>query len=41
MCGFVCLWKIDDPPLARRMIEKIMHRGPDDVPWTACRMFQP
>ena len=31
MCGFVCLWKIDDPPLARRMIEKIMHRGLDDV----------
>ncbi|MEJ8572940.1 asparagine synthase (glutamine-hydrolyzing) [Microbaculum marinum] len=31
MCGFVCLWKIDDPALARRMIDKIAHRGPDDV----------
>ncbi len=31
MCGFVCLWKIDDPALARRMIDKIAHRGPDEV----------
>ena len=31
MCGFVCLWKIDDPGLARRMIDKIAHRGPDEV----------
>lgn len=31
MCGFVCLWKIDDVALAQRMIDKIAHRGPDDV----------
>jgi asparagine synthase (glutamine-hydrolysing) len=31
MCGFVCLWKIDEPELARSMIQKIAHRGPDDV----------
>lgn len=31
MCGFVCLWKIDDRDLARRMIGKIAHRGPDEV----------
>jgi asparagine synthase (glutamine-hydrolysing) len=31
MCGFVCLWKIDDLALARRMIDKIAHRGPDEV----------
>ncbi|MES0404235.1 MAG: asparagine synthase (glutamine-hydrolyzing) [Hyphomicrobium sp.] len=31
MCGFVCLWKIDDPALAGRMVEKIAHRGPDEV----------
>ena len=31
MCGFVCLWKIDDPDLARRMIDKIAHRGPDEL----------
>ena len=31
MCGFVCLWKIDDPELAQRMIDKIAHRGPDEV----------
>lgn len=31
MCGFVCLWKIDDLSLARRMVGKIAHRGPDDV----------
>jgi asparagine synthase (glutamine-hydrolysing) len=31
MCGFVCLWKIDDPELAHRMINKISHRGPDEL----------
>jgi asparagine synthase (glutamine-hydrolysing) len=31
MCGFVCLWKVDDPALARRMIDKIAHRGPDEL----------
>ncbi|MGI9328742.1 MAG: asparagine synthetase B family protein, partial [Pseudomonadales bacterium] len=31
MCGFVCLWKIDDPALAHRMIDKIAHRRPDEV----------
>ena len=31
MCGFVCLWKIDDPELARRMVGKIAHRGPDET----------
>jgi asparagine synthase (glutamine-hydrolysing) len=31
MCGFVCLWKIDDAALAHRMIGKIAHRGPDDL----------
>ena len=31
MCGFVCLWNLDDPSLARRMIEKLAHRGPDDL----------
>ena len=31
MCGFVCLWQLDDPVLARRMIEKIAHRGPDGL----------
>ena len=31
MCGFVCLWQIDDPDLAWRMIGKIAHRGPDDL----------
>ena len=31
MCGFVCLWNIDDPELAHRMIGKIAHRGPDDL----------
>ena len=29
MCGFVCLWQIDDAELARAMIERIAHRGPD------------
>ncbi|MGF1475848.1 MAG: asparagine synthase (glutamine-hydrolyzing) [Geminicoccaceae bacterium] len=31
MCGFVCLWKLDDPALAQRMIDRIAHRGPDEV----------
>jgi asparagine synthase (glutamine-hydrolysing) len=31
MCGFVCLWKIDDGSLAQRMINKIAHRGPDNL----------
>ncbi len=31
MCGFVCLWNINDQELARRMIGKIAHRGPDEV----------
>ena len=31
MCGFVCLWKIEEPALAQRMIERIAHRGPDGV----------
>ena len=31
MCGFVCLWKAGDPALARRMIDKITHRGPDGL----------
>ena len=31
MCGFVCLWRVDDSQLAQRMIDKIAHRGPDDV----------
>lgn len=31
MCGFVCLWNIDDEALAARMVEKIAHRGPDAV----------
>ncbi len=31
MCGFVCLWQIDDADLATRMIDKIAHRGPDDL----------
>lgn len=31
MCGFVCLWKIEEPALAQRMIDKIAHRGPDEV----------
>lgn len=29
MCGFVCLWNIDDAGLARAMIDRIAHRGPD------------
>ncbi|MDF9304922.1 asparagine synthase (glutamine-hydrolyzing) [Tritonibacter mobilis] len=31
MCGFVCLWNINDKTLAEGMIEKIAHRGPDEV----------
>ena len=31
MCGFVALWKIDDPEPAHRTIARIAHRGPDDV----------
>ena len=31
MCGFVCLWKIDDAVLAQSMIDKIAHRGPDEL----------
>ena len=31
MCGFVCLWQVGDPALARRMIDKITHRGPDGL----------
>lgn len=29
MCGFVCLWRHGDAGLARRMTERIAHRGPD------------
>ena len=31
MCGFACLWQHDDVALAKRMIEKIEHRGPDET----------
>ncbi|SLN75868.1 asparagine synthase (glutamine-hydrolyzing) [Oceanibacterium hippocampi] len=31
MCGLVCLWNIDDAALARRMIDRIAHRGPDET----------
>ena len=31
MCGFVCLWNVNDEALAARMIDKIAHRGPDAV----------
>lgn len=31
MCGFVCLWKIGDSAMARGMIDKIAHRGPDEL----------
>ncbi len=31
MCGFACLWKHDDETLAKRMIDKIEHRGPDET----------
>ncbi len=30
MCGFVCLHGIDDEALARRMLDRIAHRGPDE-----------
>ena len=29
MCGFVCLWRIGNKSLAKQMIERIAHRGPD------------
>lgn len=31
MCGFVCLWNVGDEDQAGEMIQKIAHRGPDDV----------
>ena len=31
MCGFACLWQHNDETLAKRMIEKIEHRGPDET----------
>ena len=31
MCGFVCLWKIGDLDLAKQMIGRIAHRGPDAI----------
>ena len=31
MCGFVCLWRAGDAALARRMIDRIAHRGPDEL----------
>lgn len=31
MCGFVCLWRAGDVALARRMIDRIVHRGPDEL----------
>jgi asparagine synthase (glutamine-hydrolysing) len=31
MCGFVCLWNVEDEALAAEMIRRIAHRGPDDV----------
>jgi asparagine synthase (glutamine-hydrolysing) len=31
VCGFACLWQHDDQTLAKRMIEKIEHRGPDET----------
>lgn len=31
MCGFVCLWNVGDEALARNMIERLSHRGPDAV----------
>jgi len=31
LCGFVCLWNIEDEALAARMIDRIAHRGPDAV----------
>ncbi len=35
MCGIVALWRIGDADLARRMTEKIAHRGPDALHVTA------
>jgi asparagine synthase (glutamine-hydrolysing) len=31
MCGFVCLWNAGDEALARRMVTRVAHRGPDAV----------
>ncbi|UWQ21922.1 asparagine synthase (glutamine-hydrolyzing) [Jannaschia sp. W003] len=31
MCGIVCLWRTGDASVARRMTERIAHRGPDDL----------
>ena len=31
MCGYICLWKIDNLNLAHRMIDRIAHRGPDNL----------
>ena len=31
MCGFVCFWNVGDAALAQRMIDRIAHRGPDEV----------
>jgi asparagine synthase (glutamine-hydrolysing) len=31
MCGFVCLWNIDDTEMADRMVRRIAHRGPDEL----------
>ena len=31
VCGIACLWQHDDETLAKRMIEKIEHRGPDET----------
>ena len=31
MCGFVVLWRAGDEALARRMVAKIAHRGPDET----------
>ena len=35
MCGIVALWRTGDADLARRMTEKIAHRGPDALHVTA------
>ena len=38
MCGFVCLWNIDDEELAQgAMIARSAHRGPDATPGAAAR----
>jgi asparagine synthase (glutamine-hydrolysing) len=31
MCGFVCLWRCGDDALARRMLDRVAHRGPDEA----------